>query len=85
MPQKPMMMLAALAMLNLMPSCATGPNSAGQSSNVALPVVSAAPIPSACTWLHALKPDAGFETRWTRAEKLQAVVLNRNIKNDCGR
>jgi hypothetical protein len=30
-------------------------------------------------------PDAGFESRWTRAEKQQAVELNRNIAQACGR
>ena len=42
-----------------------------------------APVPDACGWLHYIQPDAGFEARWTRTEKEQAVELNRKIADFC--
>jgi hypothetical protein len=54
---------------------------------IALSIANCAPAPSpiadACAWLHQFRPDTGFETRWTRNEKEQAVELNRNIANAC--
>lgn len=42
-----------------------------------------APIFSGCGWLDRIKPEAGFETRWTHGEKLQAVELNDKICANC--
>jgi hypothetical protein len=55
-------------------SCATAPE----------PAATRPPRPlTACVWLQPLKPDAGFETRWTRNERVQAVTLNREIAKHC--
>jgi hypothetical protein len=40
--------------------------------------------PPACGWLRKFKPDAGFETRYTRAEKIQLVEWNDKIDEFCG-
>lgn len=37
----------------------------------------------ACGWLTKIQPEPGFETRWTRGEKEQAVTLNRNVEKFC--
>lgn len=41
-------------------------------------------VPSACGHISRMVPDPGFETRWTRSEKIQAVDLNRALERDCG-
>ncbi len=62
-------MYALYLMLSLTASCAEAPVPAPQAD--------------ACGWLHAFRPGAGFEMRWTRDEKEQAVTLNRNIMAFC--
>jgi hypothetical protein len=37
----------------------------------------------ACSWLRQIHPDAGFETRWTRAEKEQVETLDEAIEKKC--
>ena len=43
----------------------------------------ASPINSSCGWLKPVQPDAGFQTRWTRAEKEQVDSLDKNIDKNC--
>lgn len=74
------MTLAALASFALL-GCAQTPGASYGMTNA--PVVAATVTPDACAWLRILKPDAGFDTRWTRDEKEYAVALNRNIKKFC--
>lgn len=63
-----MMMSAAFLMASLMQSCVGAPPPAA---------------PSSCGWLHKFNPNPGFEMRWTRDEKRQAVELNRDIEMFC--
>lgn len=43
----------------------------------------AAPINDSCGWLKPIQPDEGFQTRWTRAEKVQVDALDKNIDKNC--
>lgn len=36
---------------------------------------------SECAWVEEFKPDPGFEERWTRGEKIQAVIHNDRVAN----
>lgn len=42
-----------------------------------------APVFSGCGHFERFRPDVGFETRWTRGEKLQAVIFNDKLCADC--
>lgn len=42
-----------------------------------------APVFSGCGHFERFRPDLGFETRWTHGEKLQAVIFNDKLCNDC--
>lgn len=53
-------------------------------SNVQAPTVAATVETDACTWLKPIRPDAGFETRWTTAEKQQILALDQNVTKTCG-
>jgi hypothetical protein len=44
---------------------------------------SPAPISNACGWEHQIIPDSGFETRWTRNEKVQIVEHNADVAKFC--
>lgn len=37
----------------------------------------------ACVWLKPVIPDKGFETRWTRGEKQQVLVLDQDVQKFC--
>lgn len=41
-------------------------------------------VVSDCSWARAFIPDPGFETRWTRNEKVQAVQHNEKVAKFCG-
>jgi len=41
------------------------------------------PVFNACGHFERFRPDLGFETRWTHDEKLQAVIFNDKLCNDC--
>ena len=73
-------MRAALLKMSIVFLIATSTASCAGMAGDPAPVVS-----SACGWLTKAQPEAGFETRWTRGEKLFAVVLNRNIDRECPR
>lgn len=40
-------------------------------------------ITDACAWLKQIVPDAGFETRWTRAEKQQVLAFDNQVESQC--
>ncbi len=42
------------------------------------------PISAACGWESIDRPSPGFETRWTREEKLWAVDHNDKVAKACG-
>lgn len=41
-------------------------------------------VVSDCSWSRAFIPDPGFESRWTRNEKMQAVQHNEKVRQFCG-
>lgn len=43
-----------------------------------------AAIANACVWLSKDQPEAGFETRWTRNEKVWALQYNDKLAAFCG-
>ena len=38
---------------------------------------------SECAWAEEFKPSEGFEERWKRGEKIQAVIHNRRYRCHC--
>jgi hypothetical protein len=40
--------------------------------------------PDACGWLKEITPSPGFQTRWTRDEKVQVEALDEKIDTNCG-
>lgn len=36
-----------------------------------------------CAWTREFVPEAGFEARWTRAEKVQAAAHNKAWRENC--
>lgn len=39
--------------------------------------------PNDCAWVQKIAPDAGFEARWTLAEKRQVVAHNEAVARFC--
>lgn len=41
------------------------------------------PVADACSWASLIIPDAGFETRWTTAEKRQVDAYDKIVQKEC--
>lgn len=63
-------------------SCSSPLVQIGPAASQPAPVVNNI-VASSCTWEAPYYPDKGFETRWTRAEKVWLVSHNRKVSDFC--